>query len=188
MPSSKLWLQYRRRWTCPLMLPCWLAMLQLMRREVVLVITTSQPDHYRLERPKLQAGCPRADWLGRFFSKVEAANAATDKISHQLLGCLDHDLSALVYNEHAAPETVKLQGCIFYLLGLITFCWLLFFFAGTSLAFIRHKSNLADMDWRTSLWETKWLLWMRMAQRQSTDTGVLSELWVIDCVWEPDLE
>ena len=127
MPSSKLWLQYRRRWTCPLMLPSWLAMLQLMRREVVLVITTSQPDHYRLERPKLQAGCPRADWLGRFFSKVEAANAATDKISHQLLGCLDHDLSALVYNEHAAPETVKLQGCIFYLLGLITFCWLLFF-------------------------------------------------------------
>ena len=63
-----------------------------------------------IERPKLQAGCPRADWevfSAKWRSFKLAANITSDKVIHQLLGCLDNDLGALVYNEHAAPETLK---------------------------------------------------------------------------------
>ena len=77
-----------------------------------------------LERPKLQAGCPRADWEG-FSAKWRQPNAATDKIIHQLLGCLDHDLSALVYNERAAPETWDLKASGMYILLIRTYYFLL---------------------------------------------------------------
>ena len=56
-----------------------------------------------LERPKLQAMCPKADWKvfnSRWNSFKAATNITATKLVHQLLGCL----AKLVYNECAEPE------------------------------------------------------------------------------------
>ena len=64
-----------------------------------------------VERPKLEAACPKADWLV-FKSRWESFKIATNlidpknksKLPHQLLSCLEGDLAKLVYNETASPE------------------------------------------------------------------------------------
>ena len=73
----------------------------------------NQSSHIRpppMERLKLLPNCPRADW-DVFAAKWRSFNAATgvadDKVEHQLLGCLDGELSSLVYNEHLSPETLR---------------------------------------------------------------------------------
>ena len=63
-----------------------------------------------LERPKLTAGCPRAEFeifCAKWRSFKTAAGLSTDKVVHHLLGCLDNDLGGLVYNEHASPATLQ---------------------------------------------------------------------------------
>ena len=65
-----------------------------------------------VERPKLQASCPKADWLvfqSRWASFKVATNLTDNKtkIPHQLLGCLENDLAKLLYNECAAPEKLS---------------------------------------------------------------------------------
>ena len=63
-----------------------------------------------MERPKLQAGCPRADYevfSSKWKSFKLATNISGDKAVHQLLGCLDNDLAGLVYNEQASPQTLS---------------------------------------------------------------------------------
>ena len=60
-----------------------------------------------VERPKLSAACPKADWeifKSRWRSFKVATNIARDKLVHQLLGCLDSDVTTLVYNENNCPE------------------------------------------------------------------------------------
>ena len=62
-----------------------------------------------VERPKLQALCPKADWKvfnSRWKSFKAATNISANKLVHQLLGCLDNDLAKLVYNECADPENL----------------------------------------------------------------------------------
>ena len=62
-----------------------------------------------MERPKLQINCPRADWEvfhAKWRSFKIATNVTGEKKVHQLLGCLDSDLTGLVYNEHASPESL----------------------------------------------------------------------------------
>ena len=62
-----------------------------------------------VERPKLTAACPRADWvifLSRWRSFRLATNIHESKKVHQLLGCLDSDVIQLVYSEHSSPETL----------------------------------------------------------------------------------
>ena len=73
----------------------------------------NQSSHIRpppMERPKLLPNCPRADWevfVAKWRSFKAATGVASDKMVHQLLGCLDSELSSLVYNEHASPETLE---------------------------------------------------------------------------------
>ena len=65
-----------------------------------------------VDRPKLQASCPKADWLV-FISRWALFMVATNlskseaKLPHQLLGCLEGDLSKLLYNECVAPEKLS---------------------------------------------------------------------------------
>ena len=67
-----------------------------------------------VDRPKLQAACPKADWLV-FKSRWESFKVATNlndsqnlsKLPHQLLSCLEDDLAKLVYNETASPEKLN---------------------------------------------------------------------------------
>ena len=64
-----------------------------------------------VERPKLQAMCPKADWKvfnSRWNSFKAATNIKATKLVHQLLGCLDHNLAKLVYNECAELNLLKL--------------------------------------------------------------------------------
>ena len=53
-----------------------------------------------VDRPKLSAACPKADWeifKSRWRSFKVATNISGDKLVHQLLGCLDSDVTTLVY-------------------------------------------------------------------------------------------
>ena len=62
-----------------------------------------------VERPKVSAACPKADWLifkFRWKSFKSAASIDATKIVHQLIGYLDSDLTTLLYNECSAPETL----------------------------------------------------------------------------------
>ena len=63
-----------------------------------------------VERPKLQAACPKADWkvfTSRWRTFKAAVNILPTKEVHQLLGCLEGDAAKLLYNEHATPETLS---------------------------------------------------------------------------------
>ena len=65
-----------------------------------------------VERPKLKSSCPKADWQV-FKSRWESFKIATNlnenitKLPHQLLSCLEDDLTKLLYNECAAPEKLE---------------------------------------------------------------------------------
>ena len=71
-----------------------------------------------VDRPRLQAASPKAEWeifSSKWRSFKAATNLSADKVVHQLLGCLEGDLANLVYNKHATPETLEEEE----LLGLI---------------------------------------------------------------------
>ena len=60
-----------------------------------------------VDRPKITSNCEKADWLifkAKWKSFKSAANITGEKKVHQLIGCLDHDLATLLYNENGAPE------------------------------------------------------------------------------------
>ena len=60
-----------------------------------------------VERSKLQSLCPKADWvvfMSRWKSFKAATNLPAPRIVHHLLGCLDEEVSKLVYNETASPK------------------------------------------------------------------------------------
>ena len=62
-----------------------------------------------MERPKLTANCPKAEWevfVAKWRSFKAATNVTGNKVVHQLLGCLETDISSLVYSEHASPEAL----------------------------------------------------------------------------------
>ena len=63
-----------------------------------------------VDRPKIQSACHKADWnifKSRWRSFKSAANISPEKVVHQLLGCLDPDLTTLVYNEASSPEVLN---------------------------------------------------------------------------------
>ena len=63
-----------------------------------------------VDRPKIQSACHKADWnifKSRWRSFKSAANISSEKVVHQLLGCLDTDLTTLVYNETSSPEVLS---------------------------------------------------------------------------------
>ena len=67
----------------------------------------AEPGVAAVERPKLQSLCPKADWvvfMSRWKSFKAATNLPAPRIVHHLLGCLDEEVSKLVYNETASPK------------------------------------------------------------------------------------
>ena len=62
-----------------------------------------------VERPKLSAASPVADWeifKSRWRSFKVATNIDDAKKVHQLLGCLEPEVVQLVYSESNSPETL----------------------------------------------------------------------------------